>query len=211
MVQVIVHGNGEWPTNGRFIPAGNAVEVSIEPTLYKTSKKLRGFSPEDRQCYFDDASITDEITDEVLHLKDLPYLKSNCVVECRRYHMMKYCNCSVNFFYPGSQSDTISFTCRIAGYASCFFSPIADYGYPPCGVIGLQCLSYFNCKTINDMPKLFSRYLLIVPNIPAILTYDKPRIVSPFFSQREVGIDCKCLPECIRIEYKYTVKPNYMW
>lgn len=101
-------------------------------------------------------------------------------------------------------------SCRIAGYASCFF-PIADYGYPPCGVIGLQCLSYFNCKTINDMPKIFSRYLLIVPNIPAILTYDKPRIVSPFFSQSEDGIDCKCLPECIRIEYKYTVKPNYMW
>lgn len=99
--QIIVHNTGEWPTNGRFIPAGNSITVAVEASQYKTSKRLRNLSPEDRQCYYDDLSIADEITDKVLHLKGLPYLRPNCIVECRRYYMMKYCNCSVSFFYPG--------------------------------------------------------------------------------------------------------------
>lgn len=77
--------------------------VAVEPSMHKTSKKLRSFAPEDRQCLFDDRSITEseEITDDVMHLKNLPYLKANCIAECRRYYMMKFCNCSIDIFYPG--------------------------------------------------------------------------------------------------------------
>lgn len=138
-----MHNNGEWPTNGRFVPAGNAVSIAIEASQYKTSKKLRVFAPEDRQCYFDDVSITDEINDEVMHIRGLPYLRANCIVACRRYYLMKYCNCSVDFFYPG---ESVRDAPVADSHIVTSFRLILDYGYPSCTVTGLQCLSYLNCK-----------------------------------------------------------------
>lgn len=37
-----------------------------------------------------------------MYLPGLPYYEKNCLVECRRRNMMKYCNCSVDIFYPGN-------------------------------------------------------------------------------------------------------------
>lgn len=52
--KMIVHGNGEWPPTGNFIPAGSAVDIAVTPSIYSTSSKLRNFDPNHRQCIFGD-------------------------------------------------------------------------------------------------------------------------------------------------------------
>lgn len=37
---------------------------------------------------------------QLTHLPGLPYMRANCMSECRRVHMMKFCNCSVGFQFP---------------------------------------------------------------------------------------------------------------
>lgn len=38
-----------------------------------------------------------------MKLAELPYQRANCMSECRQIYMHKYCNCSLDFFYPNGK------------------------------------------------------------------------------------------------------------
>lgn len=60
-------------------------------------------------------------------------------------------------------------------------------GYPECDLTGLLCLVKFN----------------------DFLNAEKPLTKSPYFDDNGEGIECRCLPECSRIDYKTDPSPIY--
>lgn len=83
--------------------------------------------------------------------------------------------------------------------------------YPPCNITGLICLSHYNGECI------FFNIFILIAGLPFtclytdVLTYEKPEMPSTYFDDEEEGIVCVCLPECTRIEYAVSIKPNVMW
>ena len=61
------------------------------------------------------------------------------------------------------------------------------YNIPECNVSGLLCLIPY-----NDM-----------------LNAEKPLIVNKYFDPNAEGLQCSCLPECSRIDYKTEMNPIY--
>lgn len=66
-----------------------------------------------------------------------------------------------------------------------FLHPSSEF--PECNFSGLLCLIPF-----NDM-----------------LNAEKPLSVNQFFDENEEGIQCSCLPQCSRIDYKIEMNPIY--
>lgn len=115
------------------------------------------------------------------HLHGLPYMRNNCVNECRQvkslafpfrssfknnFHSQKYtklfCNCSVAFLFPA-------------------------VNYNECNMSSLFCLIDHN----------------------DFLNAEKPQKKNPFFDENEEGMECHCLPECSRILYSFDISPIF--
>ncbi|CAO1307599.1 unnamed protein product [Diamesa serratosioi] len=103
----IINDPWEWPQNSIFVAAGSRKILALKPIVFSTSDDVANLDPDDRQCYY---SVR----------KRLPYMRANCMSECRRVHMLKYCNCSVGFQFP------------------------IDDNYPECNVSGILCLTSVN-------------------------------------------------------------------
>ncbi|XP_059616576.1 sodium channel protein Nach-like [Phlebotomus argentipes] len=127
-VLVIVHHPYEWPQQAKFIPEGTSVSIGIQPTAFYASSDVRRLTSTERQCiYKEDISHREEI----MKLRALPYLRANCMSECRQRAMMAYCNCTLDFFYPSGI-------------------------YAPCNIGGLVCLNRYNeCSRIDYSVELF--------------------------------------------------------
>lgn len=66
-----------------------------------------------------------------------------------------------------------------------FLHPAVDY--PECDVNGILCLIKYN----------------------DFLNAEKPLTKNPFFDDNGDGLECRCLPECSRIDYKIDASPIY--
>lgn len=119
----MVHNPYEWPNIARFIPAGATRGVRIWATTFYVSPEVQDLPIRQRQCIYQKGKVAEKWT----HLEGLPYLRPNCVSECRRMHMMQYCNCSVDIFFP------------------------QNVRYPACPMSKLRCLNEFNGKCVEEM------------------------------------------------------------
>lgn len=88
-VLFIVHDPYEWPNSARFIPTGSVSGVRISATTFYASKEVRDLPIRQRQCVYSDGVS--------------PYLRPNCISECRQRHLVKYCNCSIDLFFRNDQ------------------------------------------------------------------------------------------------------------
>lgn len=64
----------------------------------------------------------------------------------------------------------------------------------------------FPAKNYNEC-NLSSIFCLIDHN--DFLNAEKPQLSNQFFDAGEEGMECKCLPECSRIDYSYDVSPIF--
>uniref|UniRef100_A0A336LTZ8 CSON001499 protein n=1 Tax=Culicoides sonorensis TaxID=179676 RepID=A0A336LTZ8_CULSO len=101
-IMVIVGNPFEWPSFGYFIPAGTSTGVSIRPTYSYATENVKNLEVKERLCIFDH-ELHKKINNEEVMTLPLPlkkYYVGNCYSECRQRHMIKFCNCTIDFFYP---------------------------------------------------------------------------------------------------------------
>ncbi|XP_073985653.1 pickpocket 26 isoform X2 [Rhodnius prolixus] len=95
--RVLLHNPAEVPSVGeRYLraPLRQEIVASIQPKIMTTSKGLRSYSPDRRQCYFPSERY-------LAHFK--VYTQRNCELECLTNYTLKKCGC-VGLHMPRSES-----------------------------------------------------------------------------------------------------------
>ncbi|KAG5669231.1 hypothetical protein PVAND_017123 [Polypedilum vanderplanki] len=98
--KIIIHLPNEYPTEFhyyKFIESNNANRIIMTAEYYENEPKLRKFSPESRDCYFEG--------ERKLKFFKI-YTKSQCNLECLTNHTLKTCNC-VKFSMPREQNTPV--------------------------------------------------------------------------------------------------------
>ncbi|XP_063706306.1 pickpocket protein 19-like [Culicoides brevitarsis] len=132
-LMVIVGNPFEWPSNGYLVPAGTNTGVSVHPTYSYSTENIYHLAINERMCIFDEDIKLNHIDNASvmrLPLRLDRYYVGNCYSECRQQHMIKFCNCTIDFFYkPGNYTP-----CRMSGI-KCLnkFDQIMNYQKPPSG------------------------------------------------------------------------------
>lgn len=124
--KIALHTPGEFPRFEKHffqIPFGQFVMLSVKPRLITTSEKLRSYSPDKRQCYFDG--------EKPLKFFKM-YTQSNCELECLTEYTKSMCGC-VKFSMPHSNDTRV-----------CFYDDRYCY---------TEALSFFNFQNIADILK----------------------------------------------------------
>ncbi|XP_075210433.1 pickpocket protein 28-like [Lycorma delicatula] len=98
--KVLLHNPAEIPRVGeRYfrVPLNQVVQLAVKPDIMTASKTLSGYSPYERQCFFQ-------------HEKQLKYFKvytqRNCELECLTHFTLKECGC-VSYYMPRSNDTRI--------------------------------------------------------------------------------------------------------
>ena len=93
-----VHDPFEWPNIARFIPAEATSAVRIWATTFYVSGDVHDLPLKQRQCILhDERKWKSGLA--------LPYLRPNCISECRQVHTMKFCNCSIDILFPSGNGE----------------------------------------------------------------------------------------------------------
>jgi acid-sensing ion channel, other len=79
------------------IPFQKETNIMIKPQMIYPSKRIRAYSPDNRQCYFEG--------EKKLQFFKI-YSKSNCELECKTRFILKSCGC-VKFSMPRDNQTTI--------------------------------------------------------------------------------------------------------
>lgn len=117
---------------------------------------------------------------DFMELESLPYTRANCLSQCRQVSSFDVSNAHLQIS-PFSQSYIMKFcNCSVA-----LFFPTEDY--PECNISSLVCMIPHN-DFVNAI---------------------KPAVKNEFFDENEEGMECSCLPECIRIAYSYELNAIY--
>lgn len=88
------------PKNGIFLSFSEMTTVSIKPTLYSTSKELRRYSANERECFFHSER-------QLSFFKS--YSQQKCESECLANYTKIQCGC-VKFSMPSKQTMMIIFS-----------------------------------------------------------------------------------------------------
>ncbi|GAB0089180.1 pickpocket protein 19 [Sergentomyia squamirostris] len=104
-VLVIVHHPFEWPQQAKFIPAGTTTAIGIQPTTFYASSDVRRLKFTERQCIYNEEANSNP--DQVMTLQSLPYMRQNCMSECRQRYLLSYCNCTIDFFFPSGKTPPV--------------------------------------------------------------------------------------------------------
>ncbi|XP_054260321.1 pickpocket protein 19-like isoform X2 [Macrosteles quadrilineatus] len=105
--------------NQRVDPA-SFVDIRTYGIMKQASKRVQAVDFEDRRCLF---------LDDRVGINGV-YTEHNCLVECQRDYVMKYCNCSSDFLFIEDDATK----------------------YPPCDVSGLNCLNKYNLVFNSRVP-----------------------------------------------------------
>lgn len=103
-VLFIVHDPYEWPNIARFIPTGSNSGVRISATNFYASNDVHKLPIKQRQCVYNE----ERIGQKLMYLEGLPYQRANCISQCRQVHMVKFCNCSMDLFFPDQGRMTLN-------------------------------------------------------------------------------------------------------
>lgn len=113
----------EWPSSAYMIPGGTNTGIMIRPTYSYATDSVLSLTVSERKCLFPGETIVNGVPVMNLPLRTAQYISGNCYSECRQRHMIKYCNCSIAFFF-------------------------AIGNYTPCTMAGIKCLNKFDRKCI---------------------------------------------------------------
>lgn len=111
----------EWPSFGYIIPAGSSTAVMIRPTYSYATDNVAALEILQRNCLFDNERTVPGLEVMKLPIPSTKYVTAACYTECRQRHMIKYCNCTISFFYPTGN-------------------------YPVCRISGVKCLNLIDRK-----------------------------------------------------------------
>lgn len=116
----------EWPSYGYIIPSGSNTGVMVRPTYSYATDNVAALDVMERQCLFDDERTVPGFVVMQLPINSKKYVTSMCFVECRQRHMIKFCGCTMPFFYPTGN-------------------------YRVCNITGIKCLNLLDRKYIDDL------------------------------------------------------------
>lgn len=151
----------------------------VRPTYSYATDNVKRLDVNQRHCIFAGENVVNGQPVMKLPLKTDKYASGNCFAECRSSHMVKFCNCTIAFFFEAGTKT-------------------------PCTMAGVKCLNQYDSKPIHKIGECFN----IVSFFTEILNYIKPPAGNPFFDDTEEGISCECWQECTRIEYAIEISPN---
>lgn len=101
-LMVLVGNPFEWPMFGYNIPAGTNTGISIRPTYSYATENINSLDVNERMCIFD-YELHAKINNEPVLSLPIPldkYYSGNCFAQCHQLYMMKFCNCTIDYFYP---------------------------------------------------------------------------------------------------------------
>lgn len=175
--KILLHTPGEIPQVSRHyfrVPLFQEVLVSVKPQMITTSKGLRHYEPNRRQCYFD--------SERQLRFFKV-YTQRNCELECLSNFTKELCSC-VKFSLP---SKLIMIKSQLFGstengnhfFIHLCFKPffLGDRNTPVCGAMKIKC---YNDAEDTLLEKFFQEGLS---------------------NSGYARTGCNCLPSCTSITY----------
>lgn len=106
----------------------------------------------------------EHLTDNIHTLKGLKYMMENCFAECQQLYMLRYCNCTLDLFYPPSDHVACKLKdlpCLAAhNHLMKNYEQPGEQSYVDPAERGLICECLHNCKSltlISDVRKFVQR------------------------------------------------------
>ncbi|XP_034472139.1 pickpocket protein 19 [Drosophila innubila] len=108
----------------------------------------------------------EHVSDNIHTLQGLKYMMENCFAECQQLYMLRYCNCTLDLFYPPSDHVACQLKdlpCLAAhNHEMESYEQPGEHSYVAHAESGLICECLHNCKSltlINDVRKFVQRPL----------------------------------------------------
>ena len=86
-VVVIINEPHVWPNSGTMIPLGSRVSMSLQCISGYATHRVLELDKDKQPCQYDENGV---------------YHQETCLSFCKRYWVVKYCNCNPSFFFPAS-------------------------------------------------------------------------------------------------------------
>lgn len=97
---VMVTSPFEWPSYAYIVPSGSDTGIMVRPTYSYATDNVANLEILQRNCLFDNEREVPGLEVMQLSNNSKKYTTAGCFTECRQRHMIKYCNCTISFFYP---------------------------------------------------------------------------------------------------------------
>ncbi|XP_001962289.2 pickpocket protein 19 [Drosophila ananassae] len=148
-IDVMVTEPFVWHSNPYFIPANTETTLEIEPVIYFYDNDTRSVRSDQRQCVFDDERNSDDFKS----LQGYVYMIENCQSECHQEYLVRYCNCTVDLFFPPGQYRS----CRASDLLCLaehtdklrYYHQPGEVSYVRNHNEGMVCKCFRNCYSLN--------------------------------------------------------------
>ncbi|XP_059221740.1 pickpocket protein 19-like [Stomoxys calcitrans] len=142
-----------WAYIHHDIPTNTRVYASIRAFLHVHDENTRRYSAEVRNCMFRDER--DSVYFKSLAGRD--YMYENCQSQCEQEYLVKFCNCTVDMFFPPGQRYR---ACRLTDLPCLYhhnvytdrlqyFPQIGELDYVESSDNELGCPCLFNCRSLH--------------------------------------------------------------
>ncbi|XP_030377204.1 pickpocket protein 19 [Scaptodrosophila lebanonensis] len=95
-ISVMVTEPNVWHKNPFLIPAYTQTMLELEPIIYFYDNDTRGVSSDQRECVFENERHSRDFKS----LEGYIYMIENCQSECHQEYLVRYCNCTMDLFFP---------------------------------------------------------------------------------------------------------------
>ncbi|XP_017476728.1 PREDICTED: pickpocket protein 19-like [Rhagoletis zephyria] len=155
---------GVWWSYPNQVHVNDQIRVKLDAQLSFYDETTRRLSSQVRECVFDDERNSLDFKTLMNH----KYMFENCQAECLQEHTMKYCNCSLDIFFPPSQYPA----CKLSDMPCLaqhnnhlkYFEQSGEKDSMPINVsaMGMVCECFLNCLSLaylidvrtNDLPTI---------------------------------------------------------
>uniref|UniRef100_A0A1A9X093 Sodium channel protein Nach n=1 Tax=Glossina brevipalpis TaxID=37001 RepID=A0A1A9X093_9MUSC len=113
-IKVLITEPHVWHSEPLLVPVNTNAIIEVNPVIFFYENDTKSLTSQQRKCVFSDETSSQAF-------KTLPgevYMIENCISQCKQEYLLKYCNCTVDIFFPTGN-------------------------YPICDLEGLLCLSHY--------------------------------------------------------------------
>ncbi|XP_011181249.3 pickpocket protein 19-like [Zeugodacus cucurbitae] len=141
---------GVWWSYPNQVQLSDKVFVRLNAQLSFYDKTTRRISSSVRECVFDHERNSIDFKTLINH----KYMFENCQAECQQEHTMRFCNCTLDMFFPPSQypscklSDMPCLARNNMRLRSFEQSGEKDYMAPTLQELGMVCECFLNCLSL---------------------------------------------------------------
>ncbi|XP_075153770.1 pickpocket protein 19-like [Haematobia irritans] len=141
-----------WSYIGRDIASNTRAMISITARLHYFDATTRMFPSNVRKCVF-----VDELESLFYKsLKNRPYMFENCQSQCQQEYLMKFCNCTIDMFFPPDNYRA----CRLRDLPCLYqhndflqvFEQVGEHEYVAQHKSGMDCPCFYNCRSLEYFP-----------------------------------------------------------